>query len=84
MFSVRHTDWYKRRVAGVASAVTKFEVTGFVAKHNTYCSIEVWYDNALASKILTGRVTENQATGALSINGINPHGDSILLDVKNS
>ena len=81
-FTVRHCDWYKRRVrTNKPKEISRFVVENFVAQHNAYCIVHMWYDDEPDVHELTGRVTQNTVTGKFSVNGINPHGDFILLDV---
>lgn len=81
-FTVRQNNWYKRRSPTKQKTITKFEVINFTATDNSYCDVTLQYDDELETKHLSGRVTQNYVTGNFLINGINPHGDYILLDVK--
>jgi hypothetical protein len=80
-FTVRPNNWYKRRTPTVQKTITTFQVINFTAADNSYCEISLQYDDETETKYLTGRVTQNYVTGNFLINGINPHGDYILLDV---
>ena len=81
-FVIRENNWYKRRSPTKQKTITKFEVINFTATDNSYCDVTLQYDDELETKHLTRRVTQNYVTGNFLINGINPHGDYILLDVK--
>jgi hypothetical protein len=52
-----------------------------VLEPESYCTVIIRYVNESEFKELTGRVSRNAVTNKYTINGINPHGDFILLDV---
>lgn len=80
-FTVRDCDWYKRRIPTQRKAFDEVIVKDFVLKDESYCIVFIRYVGETELKELTGRVSQNSITGKFTVNGINPHGDFILLDV---
>jgi hypothetical protein len=79
-FKIMPSHWYKRRTPSQARVITDFQVSDFVKTDNSYCIINIVYDCGEAAE-LTGRVCVNPITNRWTINGINPYGDYILLEV---
>jgi len=80
-FAVRNCDWYKRRIPTQKKVFEEVIVRNFVLEHESYCTVIIKYVGETEFKELTGRVTQNSITNKFSVNGINPYGDFILLDV---
>jgi len=80
-FTVRHCDWYKRRIPTQKKVFDEVIVRDFLLEPESYCTVIIRYVNESEFKELTGRVSRNAVTNKYTINGINPHGDFILLDV---
>lgn len=81
-FIMRPCSWYKRRIPDQPKIFEEVKVSNYIHEHDAICLITVRYHGETEYKELTGRVTKNPITGNFSINGINPHGDFILLDVE--
>ena len=80
-FAVRNCDWYKRRIPTQKKVFDEVIVRNFVLEPESYCTVIIRYVDESEFKELTGRVSRNTVTNKYTINGINPHGDFILLDV---
>ena len=80
-FTVRHCDWYKRRIPTQQKVFDEVIVRDFLLEPESYCTVVIRYTGESEFKELTGRVCQNSVTNKFTINGINPHGDFILLDV---
>jgi hypothetical protein len=80
-FAVRNCDWYKRRIPTQKKVFDEVIVRNFVLEPESYCTVIVRYVDESEFKELTGRVSRNAVTNKYTINGINPYGDFILLDV---
>jgi hypothetical protein len=80
-FAVRNCDWYKRRIPTQKKVFDEVIVRNFVLEPESYCTVIIRYVNESEFKELTGRVSRNAVTNKYTINGINPYGDFILLDV---
>lgn len=80
-FTVRLCDWYKRRIPTETKPFAEVIVKDFVLEAETYCVVIIRYTGDQEFKELSGRVCKNEITGKFTINGINPSGDFILLDV---
>ena len=80
-FAVRNCDWYKRRISTQKKVFDEVIVRNFVLEPESYCTVIIRYVDESEFKELTGRVSRNAVTNKYTINGINPHGDFILLDV---
>jgi hypothetical protein len=80
-FAVRNCDWYKRRIPTQKKVFDEVIVRNFVLEPESYCTVIIRYVDESEFKELTGRVSRNAVTNKYTINGINPYGDFILLDV---
>jgi hypothetical protein len=80
-FAVRNCDWYKRRIPTQKKVFDEVIVRNFVLEPESYCTVIIRYVDESEFKELTGRVSRNAITNKFTINGINPYGDFILLDV---
>jgi hypothetical protein len=80
-FAVRNCDWYKRRIPTQKKVFDEVIVKNFVLEPESYCTVIIRYVDESEFKELTGRVSRNAVTNKYTINGINPYGDFILLDV---
>jgi hypothetical protein len=80
-FAVRHCDWYKRRIPTQQKVFDEVIVRDFLLEPESYCTVIIRYVDESEFKELTGRVSRNAVTNKYTINGINPYGDFILLDV---
>ena len=80
-FAVRNCDWYKRRIPTQKKVFDEVIVRNFVLEPESYCTVIIRYVDESEFKDLTGRVSRNAVTNKYTINGINPYGDFILLDV---
>jgi hypothetical protein len=80
-FAVRNCDWYKRRIPTQKKVFDEVIVRNFVLEPESYCTVIIRYVDESEFKELTGRVSRNAVTNKFTINGINPYGDFILLDV---
>jgi hypothetical protein len=80
-FAVRNCDWYKRRIPTQQKVFDEVIVRNFVLEPESYCTVIIRYVDESEFKELTGRVSRNAVTNKYTINGINPYGDFILLDV---
>lgn len=80
-FTVRHCDWYKRRIPTQQKVFAEVIVKNFTLIDESYCIVDIRYEGEDQFKQLTGRVCQNSITKKFTINGINPYGDFILLDV---
>jgi len=80
-FKIMPSNWYKRRTPTQVRVITDFQVSNFVKIDNSYCVINIVYDCGKTAE-LTGRVLYNDRADRWTINGINPFGDYILLEVE--
>ena len=74
------SNWYKRRTPTEFKKINNYTVNGFVKLSDSYCTIHMVYDDCTEAE-LTGRVCHNAISDRWTINGINPYGDYILLEV---
>jgi hypothetical protein len=79
-FKIMPSNWYKRRTPTELKQITSFSVVDFVKTSDSYCVVNIVYDDATQAE-LTGRVSHNHIADRWTINGINPFGDFILLEV---
>jgi hypothetical protein len=79
-FKIMPSEWYKRRTKTELKQITEFKVTQFKKVDNSYCIVNIQYDSGDCAE-LTGRVLYNDRADRWTINGINPFGDYILLEV---
>ena len=79
-FKIMPSNWYKRRTKTELKQIIDFAVTSFTKLDNSYCVVTIQYDCGDSAE-LTGRVLYNSRADRWTINGINPFGDYILLEV---
>jgi hypothetical protein len=77
---IRTLSWYKRREPTKEIQPIEVEIEDLQLISNHYSNMRVLYDDGNWYD-LTGRVTQNDITGKWSIQGLNPHGLSCLVDV---
>ena len=74
-------SWFKRREPTQDIKPVSVTVDNLKLEQNCYCEMKVLYsdDNVYT---FDGRVSQNDITGKWTIQGMNPHGLSTLVDIE--
>lgn len=81
-FTIRNWSWYKRRLPTEQKQIVEFKVENFKLEEDSRCIVYIRYDGETIFKELSGRVCQNPNSKKFTINGLNPYGDYIILDVS--
>lgn len=79
IFEIMQTDWYKRREPTVEKdKIKNVEVIGFQKIDNSICVMKVEYESGEILE-LSGYTNVNEGNNRWTVNGLNPHGVSVLV-----